>query len=43
MGSLFVRFRQPRAIGEILGGLSLGATGLGVAAAPRRRRLDYEL
>ena len=29
MGSLFVRFRQPRAIGEILGGLLLGATVLG--------------
>jgi len=29
MGSLFVRFRQPRAVGEILGGLLLGATVLG--------------
>jgi Kef-type K+ transport system membrane component KefB len=29
MGSLFVRFRQPRAIGEVLGGLLLGATVLG--------------
>jgi Kef-type K+ transport system membrane component KefB len=29
MGSLCVRFRQPRAIGEILGGLLLGATVLG--------------
>ena len=28
-GSLFVRFRQPRAVGEILGGLLLGATVLG--------------
>ncbi len=29
MGSVFVRFRQPRAVGEILGGLLLGATVLG--------------
>ena len=29
MGSLFVRFRQPRAIGEVFGGLLLGATVLG--------------
>jgi Kef-type K+ transport system membrane component KefB len=29
MGSLFVHFRQPRAIGEVLGGLLLGATVLG--------------
>jgi Kef-type K+ transport system membrane component KefB len=29
VGSVFVRFRQPRAIGEVLGGLLLGATVLG--------------
>ena len=29
MGSLFVRYRQPRSMGEVLGGLLLGATGLG--------------
>ena len=29
MGSLFVRFRQPRAIGEVIGGLLLGATLFG--------------
>ena len=29
VGSIFVRFRQPRAIGEVLGGLLLGATVLG--------------
>src|SRR5436190_22393463 len=28
-GSLFARFRQPRVIGEILGGLLLGPTVLG--------------
>ena len=37
MGSLFVRFRQPRAIGEILGGLLLGATVLGGCGRPRSR------
>ena len=34
MGSLFVRFRQPRAIGEVIGGLLLGATLFG-QLAPR--------
>ena len=29
MGSLFVRYRQPRAIGELVGGLLLGPTVLG--------------
>jgi Kef-type K+ transport system membrane component KefB len=29
MGSLFVRYRQPRSMGEVMGGLLLGATGLG--------------
>jgi Kef-type K+ transport system membrane component KefB len=29
IGSLFVRFRQPRAIGEVMGGLLLGGTVLG--------------
>src|SRR5205085_3449095 len=29
MGSLFVRFRQPRAIGEVVGGLLLGLTVFG--------------
>jgi Kef-type K+ transport system membrane component KefB len=29
VGSIFVRYRQPRAIGEVLGGLLLGATVLG--------------
>jgi len=33
-GSLFVRFRQPRAIGEVIGGLLLGATLFG-QLAPR--------
>jgi Kef-type K+ transport system membrane component KefB len=32
MGSLFVRFRQPRAIGEVVGGLLLGATLFGEVA-----------
>ncbi len=34
MGSIFAHFRQPRAIGEVVGGLLLGATVLG-AAWPR--------
>ena len=34
IGSLFVRFRQPRAIGEVVGGLLLGPTLLG-QLAPR--------
>jgi len=33
MGSIFARFRQPRAIGEVVGGLLLGATLLGSAGA----------
>jgi Kef-type K+ transport system membrane component KefB len=32
MGSLFVRVRQPRAIGEVVGGLLLGPTLLGIFA-----------
>jgi Kef-type K+ transport system membrane component KefB len=32
VGSLFVRFRQPRAIGEVVGGLLLGPTLLGQVA-----------
>jgi len=35
MGSVFVRFRQPRAIGEVVGGLLLGLT---VAAVVTRAR-----
>ena len=32
MGSVFVRFRQPRAIGEVVGGLLLGLTVFGYFA-----------
>jgi Kef-type K+ transport system membrane component KefB len=32
MGSVFVRFRQPRAIGEVVGGLLLGLTAFGYLA-----------
>lgn len=31
VGALFARFRQPRAIGEIVGGILLGPSALGAA------------
>ena len=36
VGSLFVRVRQPRAIGEVVGGLLLGPTFLGIVAPSAR-------